>query len=169
MNYNIAAHPTTYAGVEFRSRLEARWAAFFDLVKWKWEYEPLDLSGWTPDFSLRGARRNILVEVKPILELPEQAAKKMLAAFSGEPEFELLIVGAENDGRNFGWLYEGDGSWGNAIFTIEGEKDSFGYCSEYGAFTNRITGNYDGHGGCDDEEIIKYWREAGNRTKWRPK
>ena len=34
MNYTIKAIPTTYAGVRFRSRLEARWAAFFDLCGW---------------------------------------------------------------------------------------------------------------------------------------
>jgi hypothetical protein len=27
----MMAHPTRYAGVNFRSRLEAKWAAFFDL------------------------------------------------------------------------------------------------------------------------------------------
>ncbi len=52
MNYTIKNHPTKYAGVLFRSRLEARWAAFFDLLEWKWEYEPIDLEGWTPDFIL---------------------------------------------------------------------------------------------------------------------
>jgi hypothetical protein len=31
---------TEYAGARFRSRLEARWAAFFDLCGWRWEYEP---------------------------------------------------------------------------------------------------------------------------------
>jgi hypothetical protein len=44
------AIPTKYRGVQFRSRLEARWAAFFDLVGWPWRYEPLDLNGYIPDF-----------------------------------------------------------------------------------------------------------------------
>ena len=35
----MRSHPTTYADVKFRSRLEARWAAFFDLAGWRWEYE----------------------------------------------------------------------------------------------------------------------------------
>lgn len=61
----FAAIPTMYNGVQFRSRLEARWAAFFDLCGWQWEYEPFDLNGWIPDFMLRGDR-DILVEVKPI-------------------------------------------------------------------------------------------------------
>jgi hypothetical protein len=69
MNYTIKAHETWYADVLFRSRLEATWAAFFDLVGWSWEYEPLDLPGWTPDFRLtithRSASRVLLVEIKP--------------------------------------------------------------------------------------------------------
>ena len=36
----IIALPTKYAGIQFRSRLEARWAVFFDALKIKWEYEP---------------------------------------------------------------------------------------------------------------------------------
>tara|TARA_R100000329_G_C7556463_1_gene196713 strand:+ start:48 stop:674 length:627 start_codon:yes stop_codon:yes gene_type:complete len=32
--------PTKYNGYTFRSRLEARWAMFFDRLKLKWEYEP---------------------------------------------------------------------------------------------------------------------------------
>lgn len=39
MTYAIKAIPTTYAGVNFRSRLEARWAAFFDLCGWKYTLE----------------------------------------------------------------------------------------------------------------------------------
>ena len=42
--------PTMYDGYRFRSRLEARWAAFFDLAGWEWKYEPIDLDGWIPDF-----------------------------------------------------------------------------------------------------------------------
>ena len=32
--------PTEYNGLKFRSRLEARWAVFFDVAKIKYEYEP---------------------------------------------------------------------------------------------------------------------------------
>jgi len=61
---HIAAIPTTYNDINFRSRLEARWAAFFDLLKWDWEYEPIDLPGWIPDFKLKG-KHELLVEIKP--------------------------------------------------------------------------------------------------------
>lgn len=77
-----AAIPTLYRGRQYRSRLEARWAAMFDLLGWAYEYEPYDLNGWIPDFVLMG-KRNVLVEVKPILgdfdseprELDEVATK----------------------------------------------------------------------------------------------
>ncbi len=65
----IPAIPTKYNGVQFRSRLEARWAAFFDLMAWPWEYEPIDLAGYIPDFILR-FDKPLLIEVKPLLEWP---------------------------------------------------------------------------------------------------
>ena len=40
VQYTYGAVETFYKGYRFRSRLEARWAAFFDLCKWRWEYEP---------------------------------------------------------------------------------------------------------------------------------
>jgi hypothetical protein len=60
----IRAIPTHYNDVRFRSRLEAKWAVFFDLCGWRWQYEPFDMPGWIPDFILRG-ENNVLVEVKP--------------------------------------------------------------------------------------------------------
>ncbi len=36
---NIKAIETKYKGYRFRSRLEARWAVFFDSLNIKWEYE----------------------------------------------------------------------------------------------------------------------------------
>jgi hypothetical protein len=65
---------TRYAGCHFRSRLEARWAVFFDAVGWRWQYEPegywcqwrLRLSNkafaYLPDFYLPD--KNAFVEVK---------------------------------------------------------------------------------------------------------
>lgn len=36
----IEAKPTTYRGITFRSRLEARWAVVFDYLEVEWLYEP---------------------------------------------------------------------------------------------------------------------------------
>ena len=61
MNHAI---PTLYQGIEYRSRLEARWAAMFDNIGWKFTYEPFDTNGYIPDFLIHGDRP-MLVEIKP--------------------------------------------------------------------------------------------------------
>ncbi len=86
MKYTVKARPTVYRGVRFRSRLEARWAAFFDCIEWQWKYEPVDLQGWTPDFWVsfpcthsecertygqRDGSHELYIEVKPYYRLDE--------------------------------------------------------------------------------------------------
>ncbi len=51
---------TFYKGYCFRSRLEAKWAAYFDLLGLPWLYEPKDLEYYIPDFIIH----DLLVEVK---------------------------------------------------------------------------------------------------------
>jgi hypothetical protein len=73
MIYDIKPHETNYNGTKFRSRLEARWAAFFDLVGWEWVYEPLKIKNWLPDFMIKipcghsecQSYHVLLVEIKP--------------------------------------------------------------------------------------------------------
>lgn len=53
----IKSIETHYAGCRFRSRLEARWAVFFDFAEIPWEYEPegfelQDGRRYLPDFRL---------------------------------------------------------------------------------------------------------------------
>lgn len=68
---------TIYNGYRFRSRLEARWAVFFDAIGQEYEYEPegFELSDGTmylPDFYLEGVRgrgtSNIYIEIKGNLD-----------------------------------------------------------------------------------------------------
>jgi len=84
-----SAIPTAYRGVNFRSRLEARWAAFFDNLNRKWDYEPIDLDGWIPDFVLHGAKEKVLVEVKPIWAFDAAVAKKCFEASAGDTVLEV--------------------------------------------------------------------------------
>ena len=64
----IKAIPTRYRGYHFRSRLEARWAVFFDVLGLEYQYEPqgfevgFDGSPYLPDFLL--VKENVWVEVK---------------------------------------------------------------------------------------------------------
>jgi hypothetical protein len=62
------AIPTKFQGVQFRSRLEARWAAMFTMLGWRWDYEPCDFAGYIPDFRL-DFLNPMYVEVKPIDDL----------------------------------------------------------------------------------------------------
>lgn len=68
----IQAIETLYAGCRFRSRLEARWAVFFDQREWPWEYEPqgfqLPSGNYLPDFRVTIAKAStttVFFEVKP--------------------------------------------------------------------------------------------------------
>ncbi len=89
--YDILAIPARYNGTLFRSRLEATWAAFFDELGWAWDYEPLDFSGWTPDFLLK-FQRPTLVEVKPTDEQCKEVTK-LLESFRSEDKHEILVLG----------------------------------------------------------------------------
>ena len=80
---------TAYKGYRFRSRLEARWAVFFNACGVDWEYEPegYDLGDgllYLPDFLLHGvegrAPSDLYVEVKGIMT--ETDAEKIIR-FSG--------------------------------------------------------------------------------------
>lgn len=85
--------PTRYRQARFRSRLEARWARFFDLIGWRWTYEPLDADGYIPDFLIHGDRP-LFVEVGPCIleaDFEAKAAKPLAAAH--ELGRDLLIVG----------------------------------------------------------------------------
>jgi len=100
MSENIGI-PTLYKDIQFRSRLEARWAAFFDLLGWRWEYEPYDLPGWIPDFIIPCpgtgyGRKNILVEVKPIDNFDEfKDEEKIINALKNGWDYgrEILVLG----------------------------------------------------------------------------
>ena len=60
------AIPTTWHGINYRSRLEARWACFFSKIGWWAQYEPVVLQGYVPDFLVTMFEApTLLVEVKP--------------------------------------------------------------------------------------------------------
>lgn len=85
---HIKAIETQYKGYRFRSRLEARWAVFFDAMGIEWQYEPegydLGVLGWyLPDFFLPAS--NIWIEVKPSgTKIDEAAMAKIGAMFDDE-------------------------------------------------------------------------------------
>lgn len=98
---------TVYSGVTFRSRLEARWAIFFDLLDWDWDYEPCSYKvgarmEYLPDFYLPTI--DLWVEVKGPFFLSGRSISKYARAVAGPmpiprrtpphgPAGRLLIAG----------------------------------------------------------------------------
>jgi hypothetical protein len=84
----IQAIPTSYAGCLFRSRIEARWAVFFDHLGIRWEHEPegfeTSAGRYLPDFRIRTVGRSQWFEVKPE-DAPEDPRHAALAVESGMP------------------------------------------------------------------------------------
>ena len=86
---------TRYGGCRFRSRLEARWAVFFDALGIEWEYEKegYDLGEeglYLPDFWL--PKQSLWVEIKG--QQPTDAEmKKLWALFMQSPGDVLCLVG----------------------------------------------------------------------------
>jgi hypothetical protein len=156
MNYTMAAHPTLYNGTTFRSRLEARWAAFFDLAGWKWQYEPLDLPGWTPDFLVEfpcshsecnppigDGKHKLLVEVKPYLSIREFKGHPCMdhpygrdipadsgAAFGINPdvtEWEMCHGAGGGIDTVPGWVHNADELWKQAGLITQYRKKEPSY------------------------------------------
>ena len=63
---------TKYNGFRFRSRLEARWAVFFDMIGLKYEYEVegFEMNGirYLPDFYIPSLDRWFEIKAKPLSE-----------------------------------------------------------------------------------------------------
>lgn len=79
LTMTIKVYPTIYNGTRFRSRNEARWALFFDLIEEPWSYEPrrfnLRHGSYLPDFHLPKAYagRGMWIECKPTYPTNEEA------------------------------------------------------------------------------------------------
>lgn len=82
----LKAIQTEYKGYRFRSRLEARWAVFFDTLGLEYEYEPegFDCAGvwYLPDFRIIDPSTDgfdLWLEIKPQRPLTGAEKRKVLA------------------------------------------------------------------------------------------
>lgn len=92
----IKAIDTEYNGMLFRSRLEARWAVFFDVAGIKYEYEPEgfehDGIKYLPDFYLPDM--DVYVEVKPDRPgMEEDILKCYKMIYWGGPLKAIIFLG----------------------------------------------------------------------------
>lgn len=172
----IRGIPTTYRGINMRSRTEARVAAFFDELDWEWEYEPDDLNYYIPDFVLHLPRADVLVEVKSSVEDIAEAKTKL--ELSGW-EKEAIIVS-----RGPGLLSAGDYVIGNLLEAKGPERPGHEwhlavtkFCISCGRVTFisdsnswhcRHCGADDGNAHIGDFDPREAWKNATNRVQWRP-
>lgn len=161
MTRRIPGIPTTYAGVNFRSRLEARWAAMFDLLGWKWEYEPFDLNGWIPDFILDDG--GPLVEVKPTSVSEGDVFQKAHDAMADThaDQTSVLLVGYTISGSVLGWFEDCC-----EAYAVR-ESDKWLLLANWELFTEEryapLLGQVDA-----TTTLLEMWRAAGNTVQWRP-
>lgn len=101
----IQAIPTEYGGVTFRSRLEASWAEWFDMLMMPWEYEPCVLTTpigrYIPDFfvAIAPGPWDWVLEVKPEGYQPTpHDSYKWAAAETALPNQAMVTVYGPPDG-----------------------------------------------------------------------
>lgn len=107
----IKAIETQYKGYRFRSRLEARWAVFFDYLGLKWEYEPegFELGNgvrYLPDFRVSGLDTNpdsfeFWFEVKANKELISAPEQSKMRAFAGAGLGALILLDGPPENRGY--------------------------------------------------------------------
>lgn len=177
---------TVYRGYEFRSRLEAKWAAFFDLCGWKWSYEPPEFDGWIPDFAL--GELATLVEIKPFFHVDEwRETGTVQKIFNSGCSRNVLLLGAdatwwqtEQTGAapQIAWELQQDEvtfSIDSVLFGVSSNR-KLGLCCEHHGWQNRVWRLPSGQksmvwldeGEQVEQHLVANWAEASNRSKWMP-
>ena len=192
MSYEIPAKPTMYNGISFRSRLESKWAAFFDLTEWQWEYEPSEINGYNPDFIIKCTSgyyktNTIIIEVKPSVMATKEELHKFYNKYKNVPAHLLFLTDmpftekSQTDeaivvigwGRQYNPELNGEIPPENALVTIEMKCEN-----DFGSTLFQ----YDGmvHGLIERKYflvktdslydfIIRRWKQAGNMVQFKVK
>ena len=182
VDYTIAAIPTTYRGVLYRSRLEARWAAFFYRLKWDVQYEPLDFGPWSPDFLVTtGGNQRIFVEVKPITQHDASVAAKMTKVIParqvGHRATYFMLCGlaptlnAQDHTFSLGTFCKNDdmspGAWQNAslVWTVSNNWPEIEPVAISILSSKKFAVNNEGS--CYGEYARLLWSQACNDVQWK--
>lgn len=165
MNNEIKPIETVYKGHKFRSRLEARWAVFFDAagIKYEYETEGYELENglrYLPDFYLpevkdRHGNPGIYVEVKGVItEADLKKIDKFTAGFFDDPDKKrVLIVGGipyfgdKADSGDMDRIISGihwiRPYWGNDFIDGDGWHCFFGKCNNGDVMLMEVNNAYD--------------------------
>ncbi len=136
----IKAIETVYNGYRFRSRLEARWAVFFDALNIGYDYEPEgfefdDGVRYLPDFRLKcdSDAFEVWCEVKP--ELPSNDQLLMYHRFNNEHRDRVLmsvflvLIGVPGEKRIFQLMshkIDETSTWAPAQFSYSKKLERLG-------------------------------------------
>jgi hypothetical protein len=171
---------TSYGGTLFRSRLEAHWAAFFDILRWpRWQYEPVDGSGYICDFAIPFRRGPVMIEVKPALTFDDLEAAERKMCLSGL-RTDFIVVGAmlfENGpdvsfGRLRLWDKESNDGWIPADHALAHKCSSCGMVVAYHSSDDWLCLSCErrvsihGGGASLRDDLTIAWREAANTVRW---
>lgn len=187
MEYNIKSKPTVYNHTKYRSRLEARWAAFFDEIGWRYQYEPYNFKGWTPDFVIYGSdAREILIEIKPFID--DEIIREYRNRIS-PLELQNYIIILDNDfiskggyggiyagcAINYAWESDLPNPFGPSNIPMHWKDLQKGINSEYDigsqemAFDGILWNDYD----CrkvfvdeDNPDLLMRWERADRKTRF---
>lgn len=178
----MGAIATTFDGIEYRSRLEARWAAFMHNIGWEHTYEPLDGDGYIPDFIVHGAAA-FFVEVKPAVVLSE-FRQEQAKVERGLQQFDrdVVIVGVTPfltsaqgfasycaNSASVGWMLS-ESDWQDADWITCLHCHAAAVFHTTMSFHSRPCGHYDGDhllGQPALDYLQGAWSDACNEVKWR--
>lgn len=189
----MKAIPTCFDGIDFRSRLEAKWAAFFQRIGWSYTYEPFDADGYIPDFVIHG-ESPLLVEIKPAVVRADYRApiQKIEPALENHWNHDIVILGVDPfpkclDNSWDDW-FPPSGLLGEGMFADEGSEwyqpgwdFATGHWCEcrkcgqasmfhsYQSYACRPCGHHSGDhymGAADLYWLRESWCAATNGTQW---
>ena len=137
----MKAIETRYDGKRFRSRIEARWAVFFNRMGIEYDYEPegfelAENCRYLPDFLLKDPEGgNLWVEIKGACPKIEELVKIMILSKESDIPFVLFFNGLERiryvDINNFSFFHRADLGIeiekNNDIFSLNDEGELHDY------------------------------------------
>lgn len=110
---------TKYKGYNFRSRLEARWAIFFDEIGWEWRYEDegyqLESGYYLPDFYFPLLNMYAEVKAKAFTEAEVNKCKQL------SEEFGVVMLEGPPNPRSY-TVYRGGEEGADVVFMPKGDK-----------------------------------------------
>ena len=160
-------------GIQFRSRIEAQWAYIFETLEWDWEYEPIDLQGYIPDFIIKFDGDNeILIEIKGDVNIWKEDVytphKDKIIKSGWKGQFGIL-GGAYKEGSVEYWINIGktfyviDGGWcqDDLVVRKNNKTHKWSVCCD----KDSVQETYQYH--TIQMEFSKLWVEAKNKVQWK--